>query len=219
MPAREPSTPDAGRSGPGPRGLSRTGIVDAAVALMEEAGESGFSLRKLGERVGCDPMAILYHFKSRDGLFRAMADALTARLEPVDESRPWHERLRDHARQYRALALGHPHTFGLTQKFLNTGVSDFAHIEMVHRALAEAGIPDADAPAVCLAWYAGVIGICMGEIGGLIRPATEAEIREIGQLPAARFPRLNALAPAYRSLDPQAVFEIANDMLIRGIRR
>ncbi len=210
---------NTGRAAAGPRSLSKNAILQTAIAFMEEVGESGFSVRKLGERVGCDPMAILYHFKSKDGLFRAMADTLTARLELVDESQAWNERLHDHARQYRTLALGHPHTFGLAQKFLNTGVSDFPHIEMVHRALAEAGIPDKDAPAICLAWYASVIGLCMGEIGGLIRPATEAEAQEIVQSPDGPFPRLRALIPSYRSLDPEAVFEVANNIMIRGITR
>lgn len=205
------------RAAAGPRGLSKDAILQAALSFMEEAGEASFSIRKLGERVGCDPMAILYHFKNKDGLFRAMADALMARLSPVNEDQPWSGRLRDHARQYRALALGYPQTFGLTQQFLSTGVSDLAHIEMVHRALTEAGVPDKDAPAICLAWYASVIGLCMGEIGGLIRPATEAEAHEIAQAPDGQFARLKALAPAYRSLDPEAVFEIANNILINGI--
>ena len=56
------------------RKLNKDELVIAAVTLMEEAGDSGFSLRKLGERVGCDPMAVLYHFKSKEGLLRAMAD-------------------------------------------------------------------------------------------------------------------------------------------------
>lgn len=206
------------RATAGPRSLSKDAILQTALDFMEEAGESGFSIRKLGERVGCDPMAILYHFRNKDGLFRAMADALTARLETVDEAQAWNGRLRDHARQYRALALGHPHTFGLTQKFLNTGVSDFAHIEMVHRALAEAGLPDEDAPAICLAWYASVIGLCMGEIGGLIRPAREADALEIERLPPGDYPFLRRLAPSYRALDPDAVFDIAIALLAEGLR-
>lgn len=210
--------PNTVRLPAGPRGLSKDVITGAAVILLEETGDAGFSLRKLGERIGCDPMAILYHFKNKDGLYRAMADAITARLSPVDEERRWEDRLRLHARDYRALALGHPNTFALTQKFLNTGVSDFAHIEMVHRALKDAGIPDAAVPAVCLAWYASVIGLCMAEIGGLIRPARETEIAEIERLPADSFPIMRKLAPSYRELDAEAVFETANDILLHGIR-
>ncbi|MFE3836501.1 TetR/AcrR family transcriptional regulator [Pseudogemmobacter sonorensis] len=211
------SAPGTARLPVGPRGLSKEAITRAAVELMEELGEGAFSLRKLGERVGCDPMAILYHFRNKDGLYRAMADAITAELPPVDQARPWNDRLRQHARDYRTLALGHPHTFALTQKFLNTGVSDFAHIEMVHGALKDAGVPDTVAPTVCLAWYASVIGLCMAEIGGLIRPAQAAEIAEIERLPLDRFPNLRQLATSYGALDAEIVFEIASDMMLEGI--
>ena len=64
------------RASLGPRGLAKNEIVETAVSLMEEVGEAAFSVRKLGGRVGCDPMAILYHFKNKDGMYRAMADAL-----------------------------------------------------------------------------------------------------------------------------------------------
>uniref|UniRef100_E6VMP8 Regulatory protein TetR n=1 Tax=Rhodopseudomonas palustris (strain DX-1) TaxID=652103 RepID=E6VMP8_RHOPX len=205
------------RASSGPRGLSKDTIVDTAVSLMEEIGDSAFSLRKLGERVGCDPMAIVYHFKSKDGVYRAMADALVAKLSPVGSDQPWQDRLRTHARDHRALALRYPHTFPLLQRFFNTGVSDFPHIEMVHRALADAGVSDDEAPAVCLAWYASVIGLCTAEISGLIRPASEAEVAEIEGLSPAEFPVLRKLAQSYLAVETEAVFETANELFIRGV--
>lgn len=201
----------------GPRGLAKHEIVETAVSLMEELGEAAFSVRKLGDRVGCDPMAILYHFKNKDGMYRAMADALVAKLSPVGNDLPWQDRLRTHARDHRALALRYPNTFPLLQRFLNTGVADFPHIEMVHRALADAGVSDADAPAVCLAWYAGVIGLCTAEISGLVRPARESEVAEMEELPSAEFPVLRKLARSYLAVETETVFEIANELFIEGL--
>ena len=42
----------------GPRGLAAPDIVAAAVAVREELGADGFSVRKVAARVGCDPMAV-----------------------------------------------------------------------------------------------------------------------------------------------------------------
>ncbi|QLH71446.1 TetR/AcrR family transcriptional regulator C-terminal domain-containing protein [Rhodopseudomonas palustris] len=201
----------------GPRGLAKHEIVETAVSLMEELGEAAFSVRKLGDRVGCDPMAILYHFKNKDGMYRAMADALVAKLSPVGNDLTWQDRLRTHARDHRALALRYPNTFPLLQRFLNTGVADFPHIEMVHRALADAGVCDADASAVCLAWYAGVIGLCTAEISGLVRPARESEVAEMEELPSAEFPVLRKLARSYLAVETETVFEIANELFIEGL--
>lgn len=205
------------RASSGPRGLAKQAIVETAVGLMEEVGEAAFSVRKLGDRVGCDPMAILYHFKNKDGMYRAMADALVAKLSPVGHDLPWQDRLRTHARDHRALALGYPNTFPLLQRFLNTGVADFPHIEMVHRALADAGVSDAEAPAVCLAWYAGVIGLCTAEISGLVRPARVSEVAEMEELRSAEFPVLRKLARSYLAVETETVFEIANELFIEGL--
>ncbi len=200
------------------RSLSKNTIVATAIELMESVGASAFSLRKLGEQLGCDPMAVLYHFKSKDGLHRAMADSLTARLQAVDETQPWAHRLRDLAIQYRNLALAYPNTFGLMQQFLNTGISDFQHIEMVYRALADAGLPEDDMPAVCVGWYAAVYGLSMAEIGGLVRRMTPEEQAEIEKHPVESFPLLRRLVPRFLDLEASAVFTTVLDLLHQGIR-
>ncbi len=115
-------------------------MVEAALELMEAGGEAGFTLRKLGTRVGCDPMSILYHFKSKEGLYRAMAGRLESQLRIVPASLPWRGRMRHLADQYRSLALRFPKSFWLMQHFVYTGPADYDHMEMVHGALREAGI-------------------------------------------------------------------------------
>ena len=145
-----------------------------------------FSVRKLAQSVGCDPMSVLYHFKSKEGLSRAIANALSRSLVPVDPSLPWRERLRSLARQYRALALRYPAAFALLQRHMSTGPADLAHIEAVHRALADAGIPRAALPSVCVGWYASVIGLAAAEAGGLTRAANDVEPRKWQRCPTPR---------------------------------
>lgn len=211
------ATPKASHAGP--RGLSKDAIAEAAIALMESTGEDGFSLRKLGDRVGCDPMAVLYHFKSKDGLYRVMADRLTARLGAVDETLPWETRLRDLAGQYRDLALQYPHTFGLLLRFLNTGMADFAAIEIVYRALRDAGLADDDCVRVCVGWYAVIYGLAIGETKGLIRAATPEELSEVEAMPAHQFPLIRHFMPLFRDMDAGSVHTLMVDMLSDGIRR
>ncbi|WP_210271439.1 TetR family transcriptional regulator [Rhizobium sp. RM] len=199
------------------RGLDKSLMTATAIALMEEIGADKFSVRKLAERLGCDPMAVLYHFRNKDGLLRAMADGLTARLALVSGDQPWADRLRQLAGQYRQIALSYPATFALFQRYLSTGRADFAHIEMVHGALVEAGLRDEDMPAVSLAWYAGIIGLCMGEISGLIRPTSAEDDLELNTLPPAEYPLTRRLQPRYRHLHATEVFDRAVDMLRAGI--
>ena len=203
----------------GPRGLDKDAIVAAALALLEEVGEAAFSVRKLAQSVGCDPMSVLYHFKSKDGLSRAIANALSRSLVPVDATLPWRERLRDLARQYRALALRYPAAFALLQRHMSTGPADLAHIEAVHRALADAGIPRAALPSVCVGWYASVIGLAAAEAGGLTRAANDVELAEMEALSDAAHPLVKAAAPLYAQLDPAAVHDTMLDVLLDGIAK
>lgn len=199
------------------RNLSKDTLVQSAITLMETAGEAGFSLRKLGEQVGCDPMAVLYHFKSKEGLLRAMADRLTASLQPVDNALPWQDRLYNLATQYRKLALEHPHTFRQMQRFLNTGAADQHVIEMVYRALGDAGLSEQDTPAASVGWYATVYGLILGEIGGLIRPATPAEITELEQRPGDDLPLLRQILPRFLNLNTEDVFRMMMGVVHEGL--
>ncbi|KWE14954.1 TetR family transcriptional regulator [Burkholderia cepacia] len=203
----------------GPRGLDKDAIVAAALALLEDVGEAAFSVRKLAQSVGCDPMSVLYHFKSKEGLSRAIANALSRSLVPVDATLPWRERLRDLARQYRALALRYPAAFALLQRHMSTGPADLAHIEAVHRALADAGIPRAALPSVCVGWYASVIGLAAAEAGGLTRAANDVELAEMETLSDAAHPLVKAAAPLYAQLDPAAVHDTMLDVLLDGIAK
>ncbi|WP_325088686.1 TetR/AcrR family transcriptional regulator [Burkholderia contaminans] len=203
----------------GPRGLDKDAIVAAALALLEDVGEAAFSVRKLAQSVGCDPMSVLYHFKSKEGLSRAIANALSRSLVPVDAALPWRERLRDLARQYRALALRYPAAFALLQRHMSTGPADLAHIEAVHRALADAGIPRAALPSVCVGWYASVIGLAAAEAGGLTRAANDVELAEMEALSDTAHPLVKAAAPLYAQLDPAAVHDTMLDALLDGIAK
>lgn len=199
------------------RKLNKDELAIAAVTLMEEAGDSGFSLRKLGERVGCDPMAVLYHFKSKEGLLRAMADYLTSRIQAVDTELAWAERLYELARQYRELALNHPQTFRQMQRFLNTGKADYQVLEQVYRALRDAGLSDAEIPAACVGWYAALYGLIQGELGGLIRPVTEEELCELEQWPAQDVPMLRQILPRFVNLQPDHVFKMMMELIHDGL--
>lgn len=199
------------------RKLNKNELVLAAVNLIEEAGDHGFSLRKLGERVGCDPMAVLYHFKSKEGLLRAMADYLSGRIQPVDRHLPWDERLYDLARQYRTLALNYPQTFQQMQRFLNTGSADYLVLEQVYGALRDAGLSDAEIPAACVGWYAALYGLIQGELSGLIRPVTSQELDELQQWPAEDIPMLRRVLPRFVHLQSEQVFKMMMELIHDGL--
>ena len=57
--------------------------------MLSRDGEVGFSLRKLGSRIGVDPMTVLHHFGSKDELLRRIADRALATVELPLPSADW----------------------------------------------------------------------------------------------------------------------------------
>ena len=81
--------------------LSRERIVDAAVALLDAAGEGGLTFRALTERLATGPGAIYWHVANKDELLAAATDAVAAAAlgtAPAGSGSPQDE--------IRAVALG-----------------------------------------------------------------------------------------------------------------
>ncbi|MGP1396894.1 MAG: TetR/AcrR family transcriptional regulator [Inquilinaceae bacterium] len=204
---------------PGPKGLEPDEIVRAALVLMEEEGPDAFSVRKLGAKLGCDPMAVLYHFKSKAGLERAMADAINAEITPVDSTAAWRDRLTDVAVQYRALAQRYPRTFPLLMRFWITGPADYRNAEMIYEALADAGLNDRQIVDTCFGLYASLLGLAAAEVGGLLKPATPDIIAEVASLPPADYPTMARLLPAFADQKAGRAYETMVQTVLDGIER
>ena len=217
--SRDISTLSKRTARPGPKGLEPDEIVRAALVLMQEEGPEAFSIRKLGAAFGCDPMAVLYHFKSKTGLERAMADAINAEITPVDPKASWRARLTDLAFQYRRLAHKHPRTFPLLMRFWITGPADYRHAEMIYQALSDAGLNDQQMVDVCIGWYASLLGLAAAEVGGLLKPASADIIDEVDRLPSAEFPVMTRLLPAFAGQKEGRAYEAMVDVILDGIEQ
>lgn len=200
------------------RDLSLETIVAAALAEMDVAGEAGFSLRRVAARLGRDPMAVLYHVGSKEALERAVADALNAEVLPmVDASLPWRPRLEAVAYAYRAVAHRHPRAFPMLLRFWTTGPADFRVAEAVYAALAEAGFGAEETADYGCGLYAAVLGLCAGEVGGLLAPPPPALLAEMAATSPAEFPALHRLLGAVHGRDADALFHRTLGVLLDGI--
>ena len=199
----------------GQRGLDDAALLEAALAEMERTGVENFSLRSAARAIGCDPAALIYHFGSREGLERAVADRLHAAIVPPGRIRPWRDRLLSMARQYRAVAQTYPRSFPLLMRYWTTGPQDLILCDDAFAALAESGIPATIVPAVECGFYTALLGLCAGEAGGLTGRPNATVLKEIATTPGLT--TMQPLLPAIRSLDPQEVFETHMTILLDGI--
>lgn len=194
--------------------------MQVALEVIEEVGAAEFSIRKVATSIGCNPMAILYHFGSKDGLERAMADAINAQLKPPPASLPWQDRLQSVASQYRRVAMRYPNTFPLLASFYVTGPADATIAEHIYRALLDAGLGPKQVAHHLLGFYALIIGLCIAEIRGLLSAPPDEKKREVAAL-IAENPELWAtqkLMPHLTATRAENVFQMTLEAFIRGLQ-
>src|SRR5947207_9600836 len=84
--------------------LSRDRVVTFALALIERDGLASFSIRKLGESLGVEPMSIYHYFRSKRHLLDALVDHALSYVAIPDGDLPAVDRLRKLCYAYRAMA-------------------------------------------------------------------------------------------------------------------
>ncbi len=199
----------------GQRGLVEAELVYASLLEVERGGLEGFGLRCAARAIGCDVATLSYHFGSKEGLERAIADRLQSEVAAPKPDLIWQTRLTEMARSYREIAKRYPNAFPLLLRFWSTGPGELQICEEWHRAHFDAGLREADIPAVGFATYAAILGVCAGEIGGLLnKPSPEALSEVQGQ---SDLPFTKKLLPAFARLSEDDVFDAAIAILISGI--
>jgi AcrR family transcriptional regulator len=135
-------------------GLSSERIVAAALAIVDEHGWDGFSMRRLAQELDVWPMAVYRYFRDKDELADAVVAAAAGRVELPDDV-DWRDRLRALLVEAR-LALG-----GIDHDRAGRALETSAGRRLTaaaHAALAEGGFDKRPADRAWRALFGFAIG-------------------------------------------------------------
>jgi AcrR family transcriptional regulator len=204
----------------GPEGgpdLSREAIVQAAIAIADDEGLEGLSMRGVAAEMGVATMSLYRHVPSKDDLVLAMIDTVMGAPLPAREGRGWRARLEAIARLHWEHYGLHPWlapALSLTRP--QASPNGMRHTEWVLDALTELRLPAAETLRTGVAFIGHVRGLAMS-VEAERRAEQDTgmsndewmETQEATFLPMlARFPtlaRLSREADVSMSLD--AIFE------------
>lgn len=153
--------------------LSRQRIVAEAMALLDEHGRRGFSMRALAARLGVGTMSLYHYVEDRDDLLGGLAELLDEHLPDAIDPSGWRSALRSVAIEWRRAAIAHPAAAALVLERGGGRRRAEAAITVV-QTLVEHGFSDADAVDAFRAVAFYVVGVCMAETG---RGADERRVR------------------------------------------
>jgi AcrR family transcriptional regulator len=113
-------------------------VLQTAVALADEEGLEGFSMRRLAQELGVVPMALYKHVANKDELLDGMVDIVFAEIEspPIDDD--WRSAMRRRAVSAREALTRHSWAIGLME-IRNPGPASLRNHNAVMGCLREAG--------------------------------------------------------------------------------
>jgi TetR/AcrR family tetracycline transcriptional repressor len=205
--------------------VTRDEIVAAALALLDEAGLDGLTLRRLADRLGIRAPTLYWHVRDKRELLDLVASAIMDQaLAGWREPRPgqaWWDWLAGRARVMRSALLAHRDSAMILAGNRPTGQA-LPGIERQLQALTGAGFSPPDAMLALQALNAYVIGEVLDTQGEAARrAAAPAPSQAAGPTPmGAAFPLISA---AMATLEPfgssDQRFEHGLALIITGLRQ
>ena len=208
------------------RGLDQHTIVITALALMDEVGLDGVTMRSLAERLQVTPGSLYRHVHDKDELLVLLADEISGEVPLLPLDLPWDQALRHMAHNTRRVLLAHHDAARVLASIPPAGPRRLVHIERALAVLVRAGFSDRDAAWAAYHFNNLVTEFVADEVrlsgaataAGLSRQQVLGEGRaQLQSLLATDFPTLRRLAEEVATADADAQFEFGLEVWLRGM--
>lgn len=202
--------------------LSRTAIVNAAIALADEGGVSALTMRNLAERLGNKVMALYNHVANKDELLSLMVDAAAAEVEEPSSDDSAIMAVRAMAISTRKTLLRHPWAAELWQQYL-PGPARTRHMENLLSALDHSGLSPDLAHHGFHAVNNHVLGYTLQELGMTLdkeRENSDSKAEEfLAGVAADTYPYTVAHVRQHLDGETASSFELVLDLILDGLVR
>ena len=193
--------------------LTRERILAAALHLVDAQGLRRLTMRRLGDALEVEAMAIYHHFPlGKEALLDGLVEHLSAVPVTAAPETDWQERLRTWARAYRDRVAAHP---GLLPLLVSRPVrtpATLAATEAQYAACHDGGLRG---PAILDA-VRTLTGYVIGFVSLEIRDARPAN-GDAAEGLDARYPHATALRSYATGRDPDDQFEAGLTAVLTGI--
>ncbi len=210
---------------PGEPVIDRETIVRAALALLDEVGLDGLTMRSLAKKLGIKASSLYWHLQNKQDLLGLLAEEICMPMREPDRTLPWVDQLEALGLEFRRVLLLHRDAARLLASSGGpTGPKRLRLAELMLRILLDAGFAPRDAAHAGLMFNDYVTMFVMGETQ---RPGNDAGRAEedattgiqnwIEALPKNEYPSMIALAPYLAAPDAEESFRFGLQILKTGL--
>jgi len=216
----EPGGEPAGR----PR-LSKRAVTDRALKLADADGLEALTIRKLAQDLGVTPMALYWHFRSKEDLLEGVAEQVWSEIDvPVDPSVPWPVQLQRGLESLISVLRAHPAAPQLLLEHEKRSEAALRAAEAALEILLCAGFDSQQASEIARSTLWTGIMLVMSEPGWAPELSGDERAEEqrrneifLAMLPAARYPRLVECATPMANCDPEFHYRLGVELFIAGV--
>jgi TetR/AcrR family transcriptional regulator, tetracycline repressor protein len=206
--------------------LSKSAVVDRALKLADADGLDTLTIRKLAQDLGVTPMALYWHFRSKEELLEGVAERVWSEINvTVDPSVPWWIQLQAGLESLVRVLRAHPAAPQLVLQHEKQNEAALRATEAALEILRGAGFDPQHASEIARSTLWTGITLVMSESGyhpDLSEDERAEHLRRteltFAMLPVARYPRLVEGAAAMASCDPDLHYRLGVELFIAGVR-
>lgn len=208
---------------PAPKKFTTEQLQAAALALVDEQGLAGLTMRSLASALGTGPMTIYNYVNGREGLEQLVTGAVAAQARWTTESSgDWTDEVFAVAEGMWRAIRAHPHVIPLILTRRSLDQPTLATAEALLRALARSGRSGAELLVAFRAVSGFITGFAQGELAGplsVARGQDPAAIAErIVSLPPENFAKMIEIANAAMDSDPEDEFRAGLRIIVTGLK-
>jgi AcrR family transcriptional regulator len=205
--------------------LSRDRVLRAALAVADEGGLDGLTIRSLAQRLGAKPMSLYHHVANKDEILDGLVDLVFAEIELPEPTGRWREEMAKRARSARSVLRRHPWSIALLESRTSPGPATLRHHDATLGALRAGGLSIPQTAHAYAVLDAFVYGFAVqesslpfeGPDGAAEVAGPIMELMRAGEYPhLVEFALEHAMLPGY---DFGAEFEVGLALVLDGIER
>ena len=205
--------------------LTRERVLQAAIERADQGGLEALTMRKLGQELGVEAMALYHHFANKDDLVDGMVDLVFGEIDLSDGGRDWRRAMRKRAVSVRDALLRHRWAIGLMESRRTPGPANLRHHDAVIGSLRAGGFDIAMTAHAYSLLDSYIYGFALTKMN--LPFETSEEVGEVAQamlepFPAGEYPHLmeiltdHVMQPGYDYGDE---FEYGLDLILDGLAK
>jgi len=205
--------------------LTRARVLQTAVDRADQGGLEALTMRKLGQELGVEAMALYHHFANKEDLVDGMVDLVFSEINLPDAVGDWSAAMRQRAISVRDALLRHRWAISLMESRRTPGRANLRHHDAVIGSLRAGGFDIAMAAHAYSLLDSYIYGFALTRLNLPFQSSEEVgEVAEtmLAPFPAGEYPHLveiltdHVMKPGYDYGDE---FEYGLDVILDGLKR